>query len=86
MLCSNAGTICMENGAAVIKIDKADHQLFLTRQDVLDHKAWLVGMKERFVSLRKTLKPITVDYRKDGSWIKPHQTKPSRGQSEDNAP
>ncbi|WP_319525042.1 flavodoxin family protein [uncultured Desulfosarcina sp.] len=86
MLCSNAGTIRMENGTAVMEIEKADHQLFLTRQDVLDHKAWLVGMKERFVSLRKTLKPITVDYRKEGSWIKPHQTTTSHGQNEDEAP
>jgi multimeric flavodoxin WrbA len=86
MLCSNAGTIRMENGTAVMEIEKADHQLFLTRQDVLDHKAWLVGMKERFVSLRKTLKPITVDYRKEGAWIKPHQTTTSHGQNEDEAP
>lgn len=79
MLCSNTGTIRMENGTAVMQIDKAGHQLFLTRQDVLDHKAWLIGMKERFVSLRKTLKPITVGYRKEGSGIKPHQTTISHG-------
>jgi hypothetical protein len=50
-------------------MEKSEHQLFLTRQDVIDHKAWLVGMKERFVTMRKALKPISVDYRKDGRWI-----------------
>jgi multimeric flavodoxin WrbA len=86
MLCSNAGTLFMKNGTAVVEIEKADHQLFLTRQDVLDHKAWLVGMKERFVDLRSTLKPITVDYRKEDTWIKPHQTTTSHGKNEDDAP
>ncbi|MBC2712460.1 MAG: flavodoxin family protein [Desulfosarcina sp.] len=72
MLCSNSGTIRMDNGAAVVEMEMAEHQLFLTRQDVMDHKDWLIGMKDRFMVLRKTLKPITIDYRKDGQWIKPH--------------
>lgn len=72
MLCSNAGTIHMENGKAIVEIKPADHQLFLTRQDVKDHKAWLMEMKGRFMAMRKTLKPISVDYLKDGQWIKPH--------------
>ena len=73
MLCSNPGTIHMDNGAAVVEMKMADHQLFLTRQDAMDHKAWLIGMKDRFMTLRKSLKPITGDYRKDGQWIKPHR-------------
>ncbi|WP_319408642.1 flavodoxin family protein [uncultured Desulfosarcina sp.] len=72
MLCSNAGTLHMENGAAVIEMEMADHQLFLTRQDVRNHKTWLIGMKERFMGMRKTLKPISVNYLKDGEWINPH--------------
>jgi multimeric flavodoxin WrbA len=72
MLCSNSGTIHMHNGSAVVEMERTGHQLFLTRQDVIDHKAWLVGMKERFVTMRKTLKPISADYRKDGRWIAPH--------------
>ncbi len=72
MLCSNAGSIHMENGTAVVEIKMADHQPFLTRQDVKNHKSWLMGMKDRFMTMRKTLKPISVDYLKDGQWIKPH--------------
>jgi multimeric flavodoxin WrbA len=71
MLCSNPGTLRMHGGCIVVEMQRADHQLFLTRQDVLDHRAWLIGMKERFVRQRSTLKPITIDYRKDGRWIKP---------------
>lgn len=72
MLCSNAGSMHMENGKAIVEIEMADHQLFLTRQNVKDHEAWLMGMKDRFVTMRKTLKPISVDYLKDGRWVKPH--------------
>jgi len=72
MLCSNAGTLNMENGVAVVEMEMANHQLFLTRQNVKDHQTWLIGMKERFLTMRKTLKPISIDYLKDGQWIKPH--------------
>jgi len=72
MLCSNPGTLHMENGDAVVEMEMTDHQLFLTRQDVKNHKTWLIGMKERFMAMRKTLKPISIDYLKDGQWIKPH--------------
>ncbi len=71
MLCSNSGTLGMANGTAVVEMETADHQLFLTRQAVVDHRAWLMGMKERFLTLRKTLKPITAGYLKDGQWITP---------------
>lgn len=71
MLCSNSGSVSMQDGTVTLDVEKGEHQLFLTRQNVLDHKAWLIGMKERFMTLRKTLKPITTEYRKVGRWIKP---------------
>ena len=75
MLCSNPGTIRMDQGTAVVEMEKAEHQLFLSPQSVKDHKDWLIGMKKRFVNMRKSLKPITIDYLKDGHWIKPnHRT------------
>ena len=54
------------------KIQRFLKLMFLTRQDVKNHKSWLMGMKDRFMTMRKTLKPIGVDYLKDGQWIKPH--------------
>ncbi len=73
MLCSNAGKLRMQNGSAVVEIDKAGHQLFLSLDDVFNHQAWLIGMKDRYLSMRKTLKPITQDYRRDGRWIRPQR-------------
>jgi len=86
MLCSNAGTIRMDGNFASMEMEEADHQLFLTRQNVLDHKAWLVGMKERFFSLRKNLKPITLDYRRDGDWIKPATVKKAQSRNPEEDP
>ena len=86
MLCSNAGTMRMDGESAVMDMEKADHQLFLTRQDVLDHKEWLIGMKERFISLRKSLKPITLDYRREGRWIKPAKADDARSHNEEEDP
>jgi len=37
MLCSNAGTIDMKDGAPVFNIKKSDHQFFLTLEDVIEH-------------------------------------------------
>lgn len=71
MVCSNPGTIRINHDGIVMQIDPADHQLFLTRDDVNNHKHWLIGMKDRFKTMRASLKPITLDYRKDGQWIKP---------------
>ena len=86
MLCSNAGTMRMDGDSAVMEMEKADHQLFLTRQDVLDHKAWLIGMKERFLSLRKRLKPIALEYRREGHWIEPATTEATPSPSQEEEP
>ena len=86
MLCSNSGTLHMHNGAATVVMEKSDHQLFLTRQDVADHNAWLIGMKDRFMAMRKTLKPISIDYRKDGRWIKAPQQGVSTDCKKDDGP
>jgi multimeric flavodoxin WrbA len=71
MLCSNTGTIRADGNGFAMAIRPADHQLFLTRDDVTTHREWLIGMKDRFKTMRGDLKPITLDYRKAGQWIKP---------------
>jgi hypothetical protein len=86
MLCSNPGRIHMHNGSTVIAIEKADHQLFLSLDDVLNHKAWLVGMKDRFLSMRKTLKPITREYRRDGRWVRPQREPAECPKKEEDGP
>jgi hypothetical protein len=53
---------------------------------VVDHKAWLIGMKDRFMTMRNALKPISADYRKDGRWIKAPQQCASTDCEKDDGP
>ncbi len=71
MLCSNAGTISTENGKPIFKIVKGEHDLFLSREGIIQHGEWLRSMKNRFRQQKDKLKEISIEYRKDGTWIKP---------------
>lgn len=75
MLCSNSGTLSQKDGIPVFAIEKGEHELFLTKEDALAHREWLIGMKSRFLKHKEELKKISLDYRKDGEWIRP--VKPS---------
>ena len=70
MLCSNSGIMTLQDGAPVFEIKKSDHELFLSKEEAIKHRKWLLDMKSRFVRQKKALKEITVSYR-HGSWIKP---------------
>ncbi len=70
MLCSNSGTLAMEDGKPVFQISKGEHEMFLSKADALAHKAWLIGMKDRFAQQKKQLKAITSAYRTEGKWIR----------------
>jgi hypothetical protein len=70
MLCSNSGIMTLQDGAPVFEIKKSDHELFLSKEEAIKHREWLLDMKSRFVRQKKALKEITVSYR-HGSWIKP---------------
>jgi multimeric flavodoxin WrbA len=71
MLCSNEGRL--ETGAEKTRlhIQSSDHELFLTRDDALAHRDWLLSMKARFKDRKEELKHITSDYRNGGRWITP---------------
>jgi multimeric flavodoxin WrbA len=71
MLCSNSGTMSIKSGSLSCNIDKSDHDFFFSKEDALQHKEWLLGMKSRFVRHKKSLKKITQTYLKQGTWIKP---------------
>jgi len=71
MLCSNAGIITLQDNAPAFEINKSDHELFLSKEEAVKHKEWLLGMKSRFVQQKKALKEITKSYIKQGRWIKP---------------
>jgi NADPH-dependent FMN reductase len=71
MLCSNRGTMGASSGTPVINIDRSDHEMFLSKADLLKHKDWLIGMRSRFIEKKSELKAVSTDYREDGIWIKP---------------
>jgi multimeric flavodoxin WrbA len=71
MLCSNAGTLSMEGKVPRLNMQRSRHEFFLTREDALAHKQWLVGMKSRFLEHKKPLKQISLEYREDGQWVRP---------------
>ena len=71
MLCSNSGIMTLQDGVPVFAIKKSDHELFLSKEEAVKHRQWLLGMKSRFVGQKKALKKITGSYIRQGSWIKP---------------
>ncbi|MBI5845599.1 MAG: flavodoxin family protein [Deltaproteobacteria bacterium] len=71
MVCSNAGTFSVESGKPVFNIESSGHDLFLTEEDALTHKAWLSSMKERFLAHKDEMKAITRKFKNTGVWIRP---------------
>ncbi len=63
MLCSNSGTMAIENSLPVFKINKSSHNLFLSKDDALKHLNWVMGMKEKFNRKKTELKKITAIYK-----------------------
>jgi multimeric flavodoxin WrbA len=72
MLCSNEGAYATIDGKPQFNIQRSAHDLFLTREDALAHRDWLLSMKARFKEQKDVLKEISSDYRQDGMWITPH--------------
>lgn len=71
MLCSNAGKMLVENDRPVFEITRSEHEFFVTLEEALKHREWLVGMKSRFKANKDRLKEICLDYRQSGQWLKP---------------
>ena len=75
MLCSNSGNISLPSGTPTFEITQSPHEFFLSKEDALKHKDWLLGMKSRFIEYKKALKEITHPYLNQGTWIKPIKKK-----------
>jgi len=72
MLCGNDGSLVMEGGSPVFEIRKGSHDLFLDREDALQHEAWLRGMKDRFTAELPQIRAVRERYR-GGNWIHPNR-------------
>ena len=55
----------------VKEISKGEHELFLSKQEALEHKEWRLRMKDRYLEQKTELKKICLSYLKEGRWIKP---------------
>lgn len=75
MLCSNSGTIEANQNVFKIHMIKDEHQIFLSKQEALEHKAWLLQMKDRYLQQKDRLKQVCRPYRKEGRWIKSERVK-----------
>ena len=71
MVCSSEGRYGWKNGTLQIETVRGEHAVFLTREDATNHFAFLRGMKDRFIAMRKDLKAAVEEYRDIGEWIRP---------------
>lgn len=69
LLCSNSGTVSLENGTPSFQIQPDRHGLFLSLDDALEHREWLRREVKRYSDSRDTLKKIQAQYRDIGHWI-----------------
>ena len=69
MLCSSEGRMDVSSGQPSFIMDKSEHNVFLSKEDALRHKQWLIGMKARFLRQKAELKQITANYRKEVVWL-----------------
>jgi multimeric flavodoxin WrbA len=71
MLCSNSGAYVWQEGRLQMETKPGKHALFLSYDEANRHADWLRGMKEQFLTRRKELKAVTLNYTKIGTWVAP---------------
>jgi len=71
MLCSISGNMIVENGRIVFEMNRNENLIFASAQEALKHRDWLLGMKHNFIEKKTALKKISIDYRREGRWIRP---------------
>ncbi|HSO67964.1 MAG TPA: hypothetical protein VLP30_08905, partial [Desulfatirhabdiaceae bacterium] len=71
MLCSNAGSMEWTPRGPVISIQRGEHEMILTKADVIHHREWLRGMKHRFSEEKSRIRDIAMPYKEGWTWIRP---------------
>ena len=69
LTCHNPGKIKWQDGRSSIEMVSDPHNILGDLEARLAHRAWLMGMKEKFMEKKKILKEITVGYLKEGKWV-----------------
>ncbi|MDO3380272.1 flavodoxin family protein [Geoalkalibacter halelectricus] len=76
MLCSHAGEVSLKNGRFTFSPEPIAHPILFGKQNALDHRDWLEGMKKLFRQKAKELRQVTAGYEDDGEWIMPEPRRP----------
>ncbi len=72
MLCSNEGRLTAGETGVRLDVQPGPHELFLTREDALAHREWLVDMKSRFKTHKSRLKEVVREFGPDEfEWVRP---------------
>ena len=71
MLCSISGNMILENGRPAFEMNRNEVIIFANAQEALKHRDWLLGMKHDFIEKKAALKKISIEYRREGQWIRP---------------
>jgi multimeric flavodoxin WrbA len=71
MLCSISGNMIVENGRPAFEMNRNEDIIFANTQEALKHREWLLGMKHDFIEKKAALKKISIEYRREGQWIRP---------------
>lgn len=71
MLCSISGNMILENGRPAFEMNRNEVIIFASAQEALKHRDWLLGMKHDFIEKKAALKKISIEYRREGQWIRP---------------
>ena len=74
--CYNRGRIRWQDGGLYTEIKTDPHNNLGNFEARLAHRAWLMGMKEKFEEKKKILKEISAAYLKDGKWIRKEKIVP----------
>ncbi len=72
MLCSNEGRLTAGKTGVRLDIKSGPHELFLTREDALAHREWLLDMKSRFKTHKSRLREVVRAFGPDScEWVRP---------------
>ena len=61
----------MKGQTPFLHVRRGGHELFLTREEAIQHREWLRQMKGRFVEQKDQLKKVSLPYLKGWDWVKP---------------
>jgi hypothetical protein len=69
LTCHACGNVTWQNEIPVMEITPDPKNLLGDFQVRLAHRAWLMGMKEKFLEKRMILKSVCDEYAQDGKWL-----------------